>query len=106
MHHRYQAIPETLLTNPEALLLFVPAMRADMKLVENWDYRPGLPLEIPLLALGGEMDQFAPPDDIRAWQMHTRGGFEAHFWPGGHFYLHDYPDRFLSFLAAKLRVSA
>jgi medium-chain acyl-[acyl-carrier-protein] hydrolase len=105
MRDRYQAIPQELLANPEALRLFIPAMRADMELVETWNYCSGVPLDIPLVVMGGEADPFVCPADITAWQMHTRGPFEAHFCPGGHFYLHEQSDLFIPFLAAKLRES-
>jgi surfactin synthase thioesterase subunit len=106
MRDRYQAIPQELLTSPEALRLFIPAMRADMELVETWNYSPSFPLEIPLVALGGDADPFVCVADIKAWQVHTHGGFEAHIWPGGHFYLHEQFDLFISYLAKKVRAIA
>jgi medium-chain acyl-[acyl-carrier-protein] hydrolase len=103
LQERYQGIPQSLLRNSEALRLFIPAMRADMTLIETCSHQPGNPLDIPLIALGGEADPFAGPAEMQAWHTHTRAAFKSHFWSGGHFYLHEQADLFVPFLGATLR---
>ena len=102
---RYQGIPDDLLEDREALRLFLPAIRADMRLIETWDYHPGLPLGVPMLALGGDRDPFASTEAVRAWRVHSKSQFEAQFWPGGHFYLHEHPEPVMAYLATRLAAS-
>jgi surfactin synthase thioesterase subunit len=88
---RYNAIPRPLLEDVELLRLFLPAVRADLEMLETYTYQPAPPLNSPILALGGRDDSRATPDDLAAWQSQTRSAFRTQHFPGGHFYIN--PER-------------
>ncbi|TMS18712.1 S-acyl fatty acid synthase thioesterase, medium chain [Larimichthys crocea] len=80
--------PPELLANPEVLKLFVPALKADLHVVEN--YRCNNP-DKPLLSCSvtcfdGKDDI---PHDLQAWKSITSGDFTTRMLDGSHFYLKD-----------------
>ncbi|KOX12548.1 thioesterase II family protein [Nocardiopsis sp. NRRL B-16309] len=83
----YQGVPEAVRSSPELRAHFAPILRADLELSNSYAYRPGPPLTCPVTALGGADDRTVTPAQLQGWADHTRGGFESHLFPGGHFYL-------------------
>jgi pyochelin biosynthetic protein PchC len=75
------------LDDPEVLAMVLPPMRSDYRAVENFRYRPGPKLDCPVVALIGDEDPKATPDECDSWRDHTSGPFELHVLAGGHFYL-------------------
>ena len=88
LHRLYGAVPEVIRQNAELRSLFLPILRADVSLLETYDYAPGEPLHCPITVFGGEQDPSAPPDALAAWREHTRGAFAQYMYPGDHFYIH------------------
>ncbi|KAM4706316.1 S-acyl fatty acid synthase thioesterase, medium chain isoform 2-T2 [Rhinophrynus dorsalis] len=80
--------PAEILQNKEALQLFVPPLKADLRVVENFCYeKPSSPiLSCGLTCFDGTEDI---PHDLDAWKDLTGGDFNIHKLPGGHFYLKD-----------------
>lgn len=70
----------------ELLKLMTPTLRADVTLVETYEYSEGGPLNCALVALGGRDDQSVTSDELAAWQDHTTGRFKHVQFPGGHFF--------------------
>lgn len=87
LRQRYNGIPAAILAEPELLQVFLPMLRADFRLVETYHYRDEPPLDCPIVAFGGDQDEWAHPADLAAWQRQTRGAFKRELFPGGHFYL-------------------
>jgi surfactin synthase thioesterase subunit len=87
IRHRYDGIPEAILRDPEYLQLFLPTMRADLELIETYDYRPEGPLDCPLTAYGGRQDPRTSEADLDAWRVQTAGPFALRLFPGGHFFV-------------------
>jgi medium-chain acyl-[acyl-carrier-protein] hydrolase len=87
LDERYGGIPPAVRSQPELLALLLPLMRADVSVYETYALRPEAPLDCPILALGGRTDVHVTEDDVLAWRTHTRGRFEAQFFPGGHFFI-------------------
>ncbi|XP_077346991.1 S-acyl fatty acid synthase thioesterase, medium chain isoform X2 [Lithobates pipiens] len=83
-----QGTPPELLQNKEAMQLFLPQLKADLKLAENFVYdKPPAPvLSCGLTCFDGTEDV---PHDLAAWKDLTSGDFSIHMLPGGHFYLKD-----------------
>jgi surfactin synthase thioesterase subunit len=65
----------------------LPALRADYRLVDDYQggHRP--PLDCPVYAYTGDSDPIADPARMRGWAETTRGAFRLGVLPGGHFYL-------------------
>ncbi|XP_069033147.1 S-acyl fatty acid synthase thioesterase, medium chain isoform X1 [Embiotoca jacksoni] len=80
--------PPELLANPEVLKLFLPALKADLHVVENYRYdKPDGPfLSCPVTCFDGKDDI---PHDLQAWNDITSGDFTVRMFDGSHFYLKD-----------------
>ena len=99
---RYGVTPAAILDNRELMDLYMPLLRADFRLDETWLCREELPLECPIFVFGGEDDVEAGPEELAAWQMHTRFPCAPRLFPGGHFFLHDAEFLLLTELRAQL----
>ncbi len=91
LQQRYQGIPQEVASQKDLMRLLLPTLRADFKLVETYQYQPGLPLDCPILALAGDEDQHVTPAEVSAWREQTTGAFSLRILPGGHFFVHDAP---------------
>jgi medium-chain acyl-[acyl-carrier-protein] hydrolase len=102
VQRRYGAIPAVVLDTPELRDLLLPALHADIGLVERYHYEPGEPLTCPILAYGGVEDPDATVEDLRTWGRETTARGSVRQFPGGHFYFRETPDQLLSALLADL----
>jgi surfactin synthase thioesterase subunit len=84
---RYNGIPPMVLRDPELMRLFLPVLRADLELVENYKYQQEEALECPISVFGGSEDPDVCYDDLSAWREQTRGTFKLRMMPGDHFFL-------------------
>ncbi len=100
---RYGGIPQAILKNAELLQLFLPALRADFILLDEYRYVPSSPLECPVLLLGGSEDTSVHRAELEAWQELMKEPIEVLQFPGTHFYLHDRRDGFLRALRTDLQ---
>jgi surfactin synthase thioesterase subunit len=99
---RYDAIPAPILADRELLALFLPTLRADLRLHERY-LAPCLPLFCPITALGGKDDCAVRVSDLDEWAAFTRSRFERHLLPGGHFFVRDARAATLAVIARALR---
>lgn len=86
----YNGTPELILTNAELMELFLPIIRTDFELSENYRYCVERPLEIPLTAYGGIADGMLSREHVAAWKEQTRKTFQLRMFPGDHFFLHSH----------------
>ena len=84
---RYGGTPEAVLQNQELMDIFIPPLRADLKIFETYSPSWNTPLDVPIMAYGGRTDHRTDPDELEAWKEHTAKGFTVQFFEGGHFYL-------------------
>ena len=102
MVKRYNGIPEELLKERELLELVLPALRADMQMIESHRHKACLPFPCPITTLVGTEDRRTPPEKMKAWETHTTGGFELVSFSGGHFYLQRQGPKVLAALESRL----
>jgi len=102
--HASQSL-RTLFADPEVRELFVPQLRADMELIENYRFDAAKPgkLSCPIVALdcvGGRgcIDE----RELAAWREHTAGEFRVYRFPGDHFFLDSAAPQLLAVVAAQL----
>jgi surfactin synthase thioesterase subunit len=83
---------------------FIRTLRADLSVIETYQYRPEPPLDLPISVFGGEQDPAASPAGLRAWHAHSSMGCNCTVqrFPGGHFYLHQHRERFVAELVRDL----
>lgn len=84
--------PEEVLAHPELMELFLPVLRADFAVCEEYRYREEPPLDLPISAFGGVDDPDVERSHVLGWREQTRGGFRLRMFPGGHFFLNDHRD--------------
>jgi surfactin synthase thioesterase subunit len=84
---RFDGIPPAVRESDELLRLVLPALRADVQMLETYEYHDEPPLDCEILAIGGTDDPAVLAADLAAWRRHSAGRFSTHLIPGGHFFL-------------------
>ena len=77
--------PAAVMQHPELVAALLPALRADLALVEGYGIDPGGHIACPITAFGGA-DDLARSGSLQSWRSLTRGKFRTSVFPGGHFY--------------------
>jgi medium-chain acyl-[acyl-carrier-protein] hydrolase len=77
--------PVAVMQCPELVAALLPALRADLELVEGYGIDPGDRIGCPISAFGGA-DDLARSGSLQSWGSLTRGQFRTRVFPGGHFY--------------------
>jgi medium-chain acyl-[acyl-carrier-protein] hydrolase len=85
----YQGIPQEILREPELMNLFLPILRADIAVVESYNFQEDEPLDCPMTVFAGSKDASVNWDQLLAWNRQTRRSFAVELLPGGHFYPHE-----------------
>lgn len=75
------------LDDPAVRELFLPALRADYRLIERYRRERVEPLDCPVSLLLGEDDGEVNDDEALAWAAASRCGLDVRRFAGGHFYL-------------------
>lgn len=102
---QYDGTPEAVLQNPELMEIFLPILRADLKLNETYQYLGTPPLNCPIAAFGGLDDEDVSCDDLAAWREQTKSAFSLHLFPGNHLYLKNQRSALLSIILTLLHES-
>ncbi|NEA98895.1 alpha/beta fold hydrolase [Streptomyces sp. SID13726] len=84
---RMGGIPQVLLDTPSVLRVFLPALRADLRIVETYAHPHTEPLDVPIAAYAGLDDLLTDRDGMAAWAGLTAERFELTLLRGGHFFL-------------------
>jgi len=88
--------PPEVLDNAELLEFFMPMLRADFAISEQYQPSTTAALACPITAIGGSTDATTEPADVAAWQGFTAGGFRCHQLDGHHFFLQQQPQAVLA----------
>jgi medium-chain acyl-[acyl-carrier-protein] hydrolase len=84
---RYGALPEAVSRDRELLQLFLSILRADITLIETYQYIDQPPLECPISVFGGLQDHTLTRDELAAWRDQTETRFDLKMFPGDHFFI-------------------
>lgn len=98
---RQGGTPEDVFADPELSRMALDAAAADFAVCGDFLYIPEEPLSIPLLAFGGREDAIEEAD-LRAWNAETTGPFRCNLLDGGHFFLREREEAFVTALVAGL----
>jgi medium-chain acyl-[acyl-carrier-protein] hydrolase len=77
--------PREVLDDPTVMAKFLPFLRGDLELNENYSFAEEPPMPVPLTVFGGEADPRAAPEELAAWSVVTASRFEVRMLPGDHF---------------------
>lgn len=100
---RYAGTPEEILQNAEIMELVMPLLRADFRLGDTYVYAPEPPLDVPVTAYGGALDEEVPAWQVEAWGEMTSSAFRCRMFPGGHFFVNEDRALVLQDIARELR---
>ncbi|HVA87591.1 MAG TPA: alpha/beta fold hydrolase [Candidatus Saccharimonadales bacterium] len=98
----FGGMPDQFGDDAELQSLLLPIMRADMRALETYVYRPGEALRVPITAIGGTDDSQVTDAEIRAWGGHTLEAFRAISLTGPHFFIHTDPEQLFDVLRPEL----
>jgi medium-chain acyl-[acyl-carrier-protein] hydrolase len=82
--------------------LFLPAVRADLELIERYEHKTDRPLDVPILALGGHDDQRISRERLEGWVEHTSASFRSIYFPGGHFFINTARDSVIASIVREI----
>jgi len=78
--------PESILSDPNFMRLFLPTLRADLQAAETYAYRAGPKLKCAISVYGGHDDPEIDADSLELWGRETDGTFQRHLFAGDHFF--------------------
>lgn len=84
----YGELPEIILQDSELTGLFSSLMRADLTMLETYQYEDEAPLACPITVYGGVQDTSVTEQGLAAWKQQTTAGFRMKMFPGEHFFIH------------------
>jgi medium-chain acyl-[acyl-carrier-protein] hydrolase len=87
LQERYGGIPDAVLNQPELLKMVLPALRADLQMIETYQCAEESPLEVPMLVLGGTEDPAVTAGHLMEWRRYAAQECNIRLLPGGHFFL-------------------
>lgn len=99
----YNGTPPELLADPEVRRFFLPIVRADFTIVDNYTCVAQPPLDCPLNIAIGVLDPATPPDSETAWAIETTADCVIRRYNGDHFFIRSHAAEFVPTLDADLQ---
>jgi medium-chain acyl-[acyl-carrier-protein] hydrolase len=87
LNERYGGIPAAILHDAEFLATFLPALRADFAILEDYRLADRPPLACPITVVYGHADEIVDQQRLELWRNRTTGSFTKRMVDGAHFYL-------------------
>lgn len=92
---------EEVFNNREMLTMTLDLLRIDYRVCGSFQYLPFPPLPIPIYGFGGNADHI-DATELSAWQLESKQIFTLDWFDGGHFFLRQSENCFLSILKKRL----
>lgn len=83
----YNGIPQEVQNESSFMDMFLPIIRADMSIIENYKYSPSRPLECDITTITGKDDPTVSVEDAKAWGHHTSLSYNHYNLNGDHFFI-------------------
>lgn len=80
--------PDEVLQQRELMQIMLPIIRADLELIETYEYAPQEPLSCPISVFWTRQDFVAGEREANAWSAQTSGAFRMRELEGDHFFVH------------------
>lgn len=97
--------PEELINHEELFELFIPILKSDFKMVENYIYQErNSKIDCDITVLNGKEDSMSK-EDVSDWKHHTSGHFTAYYFDGNHFFLHHHVEKITDIINHSLAAS-
>ncbi|MDL5365579.1 alpha/beta fold hydrolase [Xanthomonas sp. NCPPB 2654] len=98
----YNGTPAEVLESRELMALMLPTIRADFAIAENYRYRPGPLLQIPISVYAGLQEENKGHGQVEGWQKETSADLRTTWFEGGHFFINSERGAVLEQLDAEL----
>jgi surfactin synthase thioesterase subunit len=85
IERRWGPLPTATSSDQDLLAAALACYRADLQVLETYEYVPGPRLRCPVTAITGA-DETTLGTSMPGWREHTEGAFELRERPGGHFH--------------------
>ncbi|MBF6181917.1 type I polyketide synthase [Nocardia otitidiscaviarum] len=85
-----------------AIMHWLPAIRADLKMLGDYRFHNGYTLRAPISVLRGADDPVFEESQLEGWGKLTSGGFSLTTVPGGHLFIQNADPRVMRTIAAEL----
>ncbi len=82
----YGGIPPEVLNDFELVEMMARVLKADLHVIESYQYVTDEALQCPIAAYGGHADPWVTQTELNAWREQTMSVFTAEQYEGGHFY--------------------
>jgi surfactin synthase thioesterase subunit len=93
--------PEEVFENPELLSMTLGLLGADYRVCASFRHQELPPLPLTIHVFGGRMDEIQAAE-LEAWKRESTGDFSLSLFDGGHFFIRQDEEAFLSVLANRL----
>lgn len=87
---KYNGVPEHILNNDELINLFMPILRNDFKITEDYVYKNLAPLSCSITALSGLNDATVIKEEVLGWEKQTTKNFQHISYVGDHFFIRNH----------------
>ena len=84
----YNGTPAHLFNNHEMMSIFLPIIRKDISIAENYEFIEAQPLTTPITICVAKNDPYIDKKNIDQWSLHTRASLKVEWFDGDHFYIH------------------
>jgi pyochelin biosynthetic protein PchC len=90
------------LADEEAVRMHLPALRDDYRALASYSCGPQVRTGVPIAVLVGRDDPTTSAAAADRWRSHTRSDFSVQEFPGGHFFVTEYPQEVLDTVVGHL----
>ena len=94
--------PQEILSNPDLLDIFLPVIRADYHMIENYSYKGDKGLESDISILIGDQDSVSL-EEARDWEKLSKGDIQLYTLEGNHFFIHHQTQDVMNIIRNRLR---
>ncbi|MDN5935270.1 MAG: alpha/beta fold hydrolase [Nitrosospira sp.] len=93
--------PEEVFGNPELLSMTLDLLGEDYRLCASFRHQESPPLPIPVHVFGGRADEIHA-SGLEAWRLESTANVSLDWFDGGHFFLRQHEEAFLSVVVRRL----
>src|SRR5690606_10607886 len=83
----YGELPKILFSDEGLKKTFINFLRCDMRLLEDYTFRPGPKIHTPITSILGDADWTINLENLDEWQEQTTSSWESKQFSGGHFFI-------------------
>ncbi|CAL9378241.1 Thioesterase PikA5 [Streptomyces sp. enrichment culture] len=96
----FGGLPPEVVADEALAELLLPNLRADFRMVAEYEYREDTPLTVPVTLINGVDDPHVKEAGLEHWARDCVGGLDQRWVEGGHFYFQDDPGTVTGILAS------